>query len=104
MVDEAELERNILAEIGAAESETALDVVRVAALGKKGSVSALMATLGRMAPDERKAKGAALNLLKDRVSPRRWQNAARPWRRGRSRRGSRRRRSTCRSRSAMRQC
>ncbi len=68
MVDEAELERNILAEIEAAETETALDVVRVAALGKKGSVSALMATLGRMAPDERKTKGAALNLLKDRVS------------------------------------
>ncbi len=67
MVDEAELERNILAEIGAAETETALDIVRVAALGKKGSVSALMATLGRMAPDERKAKGAALNFLKDRV-------------------------------------
>ena len=68
MVDEAELERNILAEVGAAESEAALDVVRVAALGKKGSISALMATLGRMAPDERKAKGAALNLLKDRVA------------------------------------
>ena len=48
MVDETELERNILAEIGAAETEAALDAVRVAALGKKGSVSALMATLGRI--------------------------------------------------------
>jgi len=68
MVDEAELEGTILAEVGAADSEAALDAVRVAALGKRGSVSALMATLGRMAPDERKAKGAALNILKDRVS------------------------------------
>ncbi len=68
MVDEAELEASILAEIGAAAGEAALDAVRVAALGKKGSVSALMATLGRMSPDERKAKGAALNILKDRVS------------------------------------
>ena len=68
MVDEAELEGTILAEVGAADSEAALDVVRVTALGKRGSVSALMATLGRMAPDERKAKGAALNILKDRVS------------------------------------
>ena len=68
MVDEAELERNTLAEIRAADTETGLDAVRVAALGKKGSVSALMATLGQMPPDERKAKGAALNLLKDRVS------------------------------------
>jgi phenylalanyl-tRNA synthetase alpha chain len=68
MVDEAELEGAILTEVGAADSEAALEAVRVAALGKKGSVSALMATLGRMAPDERKTRGAALNLLKDRVS------------------------------------
>lgn len=68
MVDEAELEASILADVGAADSEAALDAVRVAALGKKGSVSALMATLGRMSPDERKNRGAALNLLKDRVS------------------------------------
>ena len=67
MVDEAELEASILAEIGAAGTEAALDAVRVAALGKKGSVSALMATLGRLSPDDRKARGAALNLLKERV-------------------------------------
>ena len=68
MVDEAGLEASILAEVAAAGTEAALDAVRVAALGKKGSVSALMATLGRLSPDERKARGAALNLLKDRVS------------------------------------
>ena len=68
MVDEAELEASILAEVGTADTEAALDAVRVAALGKKGSVSALMATLGRLSPDERRARGAALNLLKDRVS------------------------------------
>ena len=68
MVDEAELETSILAEVGAADTEAALDAVRVAALGKKGSVSALMATLGRMSPDDRKTRGAALNVLKDRVS------------------------------------
>jgi len=42
--------------------------VRVGALGKKGSVSALLATLGGMAPEERKTFGAAVNALKDRVS------------------------------------
>ncbi len=68
MVDEAELEASILAEVGAADTEAALDAVRVAALGKKGSVSSLMAALGRMSPEERKTRGAALNLLKDRVS------------------------------------
>ena len=37
----------------------ALEEVRVAALGKKGRVSELMQTLGRMAPEERKSFGQA---------------------------------------------
>ncbi len=44
--------------------EAALDAVRVAALGKKGSVSALLASLGTMAPEERKSAGPAINGLK----------------------------------------
>ena len=68
MTDTAELERSIEAEIGAADSEAALEAVRVAALGKKGSVSALLATLGTMSPDERKVRGAAINVLKDSVA------------------------------------
>src|ERR1700738_5050644 len=48
--------------------EAALEAVRVAALGKKGSISALLATLGKMSPDERKTEGAAINLAKDKVS------------------------------------
>ncbi len=42
--------------------------MRVAALGKKGSISALLAGLGKMAPEERKAQGAVINAVKDRVS------------------------------------
>ena len=42
--------------------------MRVAALGKKGSISALLATLGKLEPDERKAQGAAINALKDQVA------------------------------------
>jgi phenylalanyl-tRNA synthetase alpha chain len=45
--DLATLEQNILGEIAAAGDETALEAVRVAALGKKGSISALLATLGK---------------------------------------------------------
>ena len=45
----------------------ALEEVRVAALGKKGRVSELMQTLGRMAPEERKSFGQAVNQLKERV-------------------------------------
>jgi phenylalanyl-tRNA synthetase alpha chain len=62
------LEGTLLGEIAAAGSEEALEAVRVAALGKKGSVSGLLATLGSMAPDERKSFGAAVNALKDRVT------------------------------------
>src|ERR1700759_3360792 len=45
----------------------ALDAVRVAALGKKGTVTGLMKTLGTMAPDQRKEFGARGNQLKSEI-------------------------------------
>jgi len=57
-----------LAAIAAAASLDGLEAARVAALGKKGTVSALMATLGAMSPDERKTAGARLNAVKDEVA------------------------------------
>src|SRR5579862_4801677 len=68
MTDLAQLESEILGQIAGAGDETALETVRVAALGKKGSISALLATLGKMSPDERKTQGAAINLAKDKVT------------------------------------
>src|ERR1700675_4608969 len=68
MTDLAKLESQILADIAAAGDEAALEAVRVAALGKKGSISALLSTLGKMSPDERKTQGAAINLAKDTVT------------------------------------
>jgi phenylalanyl-tRNA synthetase alpha chain len=68
MSDHSTLLSTLLAEIAAAPSEEALEAVRVSALGKKGSVSALLATLGGMAPEARKEAGAAINILKDQVS------------------------------------
>src|ERR1700759_5085456 len=68
MTDLAQLESQILSEIAAAADEAALEAVRVASLGKKGSISALLATLGKMSPDERKTQGAAINLAKDAVT------------------------------------
>src|SRR5271166_6626637 len=68
MSDLAALERETLAAIDAASDEGALEVARVAAFGKKGSISALLATLGKLEPDERKAHGAAINALKDAVT------------------------------------
>ena len=62
-----ELERTLLAQIEATADEAALESVRIAALGKNGSVTALLKTLGSMSPDERKVAGAAINALKDQV-------------------------------------
>ena len=61
------LQDQTLSAIADAADEGALDAVRVAALGKKGSVSALLATLGKMDPDERKGRGAAINRLKEAI-------------------------------------
>jgi len=67
MTDLDTLEGDLLAQVAAASDEAALDGVRVAALGKKGSVSELLKTLGAMTPDERKARGPLINGLRDRV-------------------------------------
>jgi phenylalanyl-tRNA synthetase alpha chain len=66
--DPGKLETEILTAVAAATDEATLENVRVGALGKKGSISALLATLGKMAPDERKTKGAAINAVKDKVT------------------------------------
>jgi phenylalanyl-tRNA synthetase alpha chain len=68
VTDLSTLEQTILGQIAGAGDETALEAVRVAALGKKGSISALLAMLGKMSPEERKTQGAAINLAKDRVT------------------------------------
>lgn len=62
------LRAELSAAIANAADETALDAVRVSALGKKGSVSALLASLGSMAPEERKTAGPAINGLKVEIS------------------------------------
>src|SRR6187455_1570079 len=68
MSDIVKLEKDILASVAAAKNEAALETVRIAALGKNGSISALLKTLGSMSPDERKTQGPAINGLKERVT------------------------------------
>jgi phenylalanyl-tRNA synthetase alpha chain len=68
MTDIAALENELMGTINAAADEVALEAARVAALGKRGSVSALLATLGKMSPDERKQKGPLINGLKERIT------------------------------------
>jgi phenylalanyl-tRNA synthetase alpha chain len=67
MTDLSALQAETLAAIAAAADEAALEAVRLGALGKKGAISALLATLGKISPDERKIRGAAINGLKDAV-------------------------------------
>ena len=62
------LETRLLSDVAAASDEAAIEAVRVSALGKKGSVSELLKTLGTMSPEERQTRGAAINALKTRVS------------------------------------
>ena len=68
MSELADLQRETLAAIEGAGDEAALEAVRIGALGKKGAISALLSTLGKLPPDQRKVHGAAINALKDQVT------------------------------------
>ena len=61
----SELRDKYLAAVDGAGDEAALEQVRLAALGKKGEVSALMRGLGAMSAEERQTAGPELNALKD---------------------------------------
>lgn len=61
------LEQDIASAILNAGDEAGLEEIRISALGKKGSVSDLLKSLGAMSPDERKVMGPAINGLRDRV-------------------------------------
>ncbi|MEM7767480.1 MAG: phenylalanine--tRNA ligase subunit alpha [Pseudomonadota bacterium] len=61
-------EAEALSAVEAAPDLDTLETVRVAELGKKGRVSSLMKTLGKMSPDERQEMGPKLNALKTRVA------------------------------------
>ncbi len=68
MNDISALKTELSGQIEAANDLSALDEIRVAALGKKGRITGLMKTLGKMDPQERKTKGQALNVLKDEIA------------------------------------
>lgn len=61
------LEQQILRAIAEADSEQALESIRVRALGKKGSISELLKGLGGMSSEERKVQGPLLNGMKERI-------------------------------------
>jgi phenylalanyl-tRNA synthetase alpha chain len=68
MTEIDQLERSITEAIAAASDEQAIEAVRVAALGKKGTISERLKTLGAMSPEERQSMGPVINGLKNRVT------------------------------------
>jgi phenylalanyl-tRNA synthetase alpha chain len=66
--DLEQLRHELIGQVERTSSLDALDEVRVAALGKKGRLTAMMKTLGTLDPEARKSYGAALNRVKDEVS------------------------------------
>ena len=62
------LKRELLDAVAAAPDLANLEDVRIAALGRKGHVAALMQKLGALSADERRGYGQAVNALKDAVT------------------------------------
>ncbi|MFG6561773.1 phenylalanine--tRNA ligase subunit alpha [Sulfitobacter sp. 1A15299] len=63
-----DLKQKYLSQIADAGDESALEDIRLAAVGKKGEVALKMRELGKMTPEERQTAGPALNALKDEIN------------------------------------
>ncbi|MCF6305368.1 MAG: phenylalanine--tRNA ligase subunit alpha [Rhodobacteraceae bacterium] len=68
MDDIAGVKAKILGQVADAADESALEALRVAAVGKKGEVSLMMRGLGKMTPEEKQVAGPALNALKNEIN------------------------------------
>jgi phenylalanyl-tRNA synthetase alpha chain len=62
------LSARALAGIEASPDLAALDAVRIAVLGKKGSLTALLKSLGTLEPEARRAAGQAINGARDAIA------------------------------------
>ena len=62
------LQTELMAAIDSAGTLEALEAVRVSALGKQGSVSALLKTMGGMSPEERQTQGPIINGLRESIT------------------------------------
>jgi phenylalanyl-tRNA synthetase alpha chain len=68
VTDLDQLQSDLLTQIDAAATPEAIEAVRVAALGKSGSVTGLLKTLGGMLPDQRQVEGPRIQGLREAVS------------------------------------
>ena len=63
-----QLNADTMAALAATTDLRAWDAIRVGTLGKSGRLTALLKELGGLQPEERKARGAALNQLRDALT------------------------------------
>lgn len=68
MSDIEAIQNTYLEQIVAAADGDALEAIRVAALGKKGEISLLLKTLGKMTPEERQVEGPKINGARQAVA------------------------------------
>ena len=67
MADLEQLGSQAQQRIGEAQDLTALEALRVELLGKQGSISVLLKTLGGMSPEERQTEGPKIHALREAV-------------------------------------
>jgi len=67
-VDYAAIGQEALSQIESASDLDTLESLRVGFLGKQGSISGLLKTLGKMSPDERKVEGPKIHGLRETVT------------------------------------
>ena len=68
MTDHAQTREQALARIAEAADPDALEALRVEFLGKQGSISGLLKTLGTMSPEERQSVGPQIHALREGVT------------------------------------
>ena len=68
MTDIATLQTELISAVESADTLEALEAVRISALGKQGSVSGLLKTMGGMSPEERQTQGPIINGLREGIT------------------------------------
>lgn len=68
MTDIETMQADLLTEIAAADTPEAVETIRVAALGKSGTITALLKTLGGMTPEQRSSEGPKIHAAREAVT------------------------------------
>ncbi|MBQ8160032.1 MAG: phenylalanine--tRNA ligase subunit alpha, partial [Clostridia bacterium] len=64
----SEIHAKMVQELSEAKSRQSLEDVRVRILGKKGELTALLRSMGQLAPEERPAAGQMINEAREKLT------------------------------------